>query len=164
MVTIGSGGNVSRVKPHMISPRVAEPVSVPDLESEPPQKFHLIALMRIERQLQAIARRIASSVRVVDEYSIVGAYLGDSDTSVEVQPEYDTMPELITAVLVTGPVSTTFTLQLGNRNWNLATTANGFCLISPIGILLTRNDRRILTSATAGNWTLELTGRADERF
>ena len=143
---------------------MAEPVTVPDIEMEPGQKFQLVALARIERALETIARKLVSQSKFVDEYSTVGGYTGISTANVEVQPQFDTMNELITSVLVTGPVSVAFTLQLGDRNWSLSTDARGLAVIAPVSLMLGRNDRRLLTSITAGNWTLELMGNADERY
>lgn len=147
-----------------IDPRMAEPVTVPDIEMEPGQKYHLVALARIERVLETIARKLVSQSKYVDEYQIVGGYSAISTATVEVMPQFDTMNELITSILVTGPVSTAFTLQVGDRNWGLTTDARGLAVIAPVVIMLGRNDRRILTSVTPGNWTLELMGSADERY
>ena len=61
-----------------IDPRMAEPVTVPDIEMEPGQKFQLVALARIERALETIARKLVSQSKFVDEYSTVGGYTGIS--------------------------------------------------------------------------------------
>lgn len=147
-----------------IDPRMVEPVSVPDIEMEPGQKSQLVALARIERALQIIARKLVSQSKYVDEYQIVGGYSAISTAIVEVQPQYDTLNELITSILVTGPASTAFTLQVGDRNWGLTTDTRGLAVIAPVAMMLGRNDRRLLTSLTPGNWTLELMGNADERY
>jgi len=144
--------------------RTAQPVSVPDMELQPSEKATLVALARIERALGTIARKLVSVSKAVDEYQIVGGYTGTSTATIEVQPQFDIINEQITSIFVTGPVSTAFTLQLGDRNWTLTTDTRGMAVIAPVGILLGRNDRRILTSATPGNWTLELMGNADERY
>lgn len=60
-------------------------------------------------------------------------------------------------------VAIPFTLQLGNRFWSLSLPPTGVLEFSA-DILLERNDLRRLTSATAGPWSLELTGEADVRY
>lgn len=147
-----------------IDPRSEPVVTVPDIEMEPGQKFMLVALARIERALEGIGRKLVSQSKLVDEYNTVGGYTGVSTANVEVQPQFDTISELITSILVTGPASTAFTLILGDRNLTLTTDTRGIASIGPIGMMLTRNDRRLLTSPTPGNWFLELMGNADERY
>lgn len=66
------------------------------------------------------------------------------------------------AQITATPLLATFTLQLGDRFWNLALPATGILEFSA-GIMLSRVDQRILTSSVAGPWSLELTGRADVR-
>lgn len=144
--------------------RKAPVVEVPYEEVEPSTKYLLTALARIHRALQGIARQAEDLTRPVDEYQIVGGYTGVGDSLVETQPQFDTMNERIESIIITGPVTTVFTLQLGDRNWSMSTDATGKVIIAPVAILLGRNDRRLLTSATAGNWTLELMGHADKRF
>ncbi len=166
-ITIGkfSGELMGKIQPGArIDPRMTPKVVTPDLEMEPGQKFMLIALAQIRRELQLVGRKLVSTYKRVDEYQIVGGYAGDSTAIVEVQPQFDTIAEMIESVLITGPVSTAFTVQLGDRNWTLTTNTTGLAVIAPVGIMLTRNDRRLLTGASAGNWTLELMGHADERY
>jgi hypothetical protein len=55
-----------------------------------------------------------------------------------------------------------FTLQLGDRYWNLALTNTGILEFST-KLLLSRTDKRLLTSIFPGAWTLELMGYADVR-
>jgi hypothetical protein len=57
-----------------------------------------------------------------------------------------------------------FNLQLGDRVWSLTLPASGILVMSDVNILLGRNDRRVLTSSLPGEWTLELTGFADNRY
>jgi len=83
--------------------------------------------------------------------------------AVEALPNYE-IPEMISSVLVTGPTLTPFNLNIGNRSWDLVTDNTGKAILSPIALLLTRNDRRLLSSPVSGNWTLELMGTADARF
>lgn len=56
-----------------------------------------------------------------------------------------------------------FQLQLGDRTWNLELNNSGLLVIAPIKLWLGRDDPRILTSNTPGEWTLELMGHADTR-
>jgi hypothetical protein len=56
---------------------------------------------------------------------------------------------------------TAFTLKLGKRVWNLNLPATGILVIAPVSFSLSRSDDRQLSSATSGDWSLELTGFAD---
>jgi hypothetical protein len=58
----------------------------------------------------------------------------------------------------------TFTLQLGDRQWSLTMPASGVLVIAPLSLMLSRADRRLVSSASPGNWTLELMGWGDERY
>lgn len=139
-------------------------VRVEDSEMTPVENYMVVAVSRIQKILQALSRQLQDFTKPVDEYSIVGGYSPSNESTIEVLPTYDTINERIESVFITGPVSTAFTLQLGDRNWSMTTDATGKVVIAPVAILMGRNERRILTSATAGNWTLELMGHADERF
>jgi hypothetical protein len=139
--------------------------SLPDTESIPPEKFVMIALARIHKNLSKMARQQDDSSRPVDEYQGNATYnAAQLETSLEVQPQFDVWAEMIHSVLVTGPASTAFQLQLGDRYFNVLTDVSGRFLLSNIAMMLSRNDRRLLTSSTAGSWTLELMGFADERY
>jgi hypothetical protein len=145
--------------------RNAETVEVPDSETMPPERFVMVALARIHKNISKLARTLDDVSRPVDEYQVNATYsVVEGVTTVEVLPQYDIYAEKITGVLVTGPASTAFTLQLGDRSFGLLTDAQGRMLLPQTGFMLSRNDRRILTSATGGNWTLELFGFADERY
>ena len=147
-----------------ISTRAVPKVQVPYQDIDPGTQYMLTALARIHRVMKGLAEQALDFTRPVDEYAIVGGYTGVGDSFVEVQPQFDTMSERIESVIVTGPVTTAFTLQLGDRNWTLSTDATGKVVLAPVSLQLGRNDRRLLTSATAGNWTLELMGHGDKRF
>lgn len=70
----------------------------------------------------------------------------------------------ITAVPVSnfGQSTPEFTLALGSHVWNnLALPASGILVVAPVAIPLSRSAPRQLTSATAGDWTLELMGYAE---
>jgi hypothetical protein len=136
----------------------------PDMDTTPPNVYTFNQLARIERNLGAIARKISDRTKPVDEYEVNAVYsAAESLTTVEVLPQFE-ISELITSVLVTGPPSTAFTLMLGDRQFGLLTDASGKLTLAPVGFLLDRSMRRVLTSATAGNWTLELMGHADARY
>jgi hypothetical protein len=149
---------------HSFPSRIAPTVKVADTEEPTPARFMQIALARIDRMLGAISRQIDDRTKPVDEYQVTSEYSGVSILTVEVLRQFDRISERITSVLVTGPPTTAFTLQLGDRFLNLTTDASGKVTIAPVSMLLGDNDRRILTSATAGNWTLELMGWADVRY
>jgi hypothetical protein len=143
-----------------IAPVLAK-VSGPDLP--PASKMTLVALNRLEKGIAALARTAQDVSHVVDEYSTESVTV-DNILTINVFPEYDKMAERIESVIVTGPPSTAFTLTLGDRTWYVLTNTTGLFHIPYAGLLLARNDVRQLVSATAGNWTLELTGYADERY
>ena len=148
-----------------ITPRAVSSPVVQNVELDPNTKYQLAAIARVEKMLARIARKISDVTRPVDEYSIVGVSAASAAVStVEVLPQYDGINELIESILVTGPVSTAFTLQLGDRELSLTTDTRGYAILAPVGMMLSRNDRRVLTSATSGAWTLELMGHADERY
>lgn len=64
--------------------------------------------------------------------------------------------------LIATPIPPTFTLLLGDRQWNLTLPSTGILAI-PCKLLLDRNSNRILQSTFPGNWGLELMGTADVR-
>jgi hypothetical protein len=67
------------------------------------------------------------------------------------------------ANVVATPNPVTFTLQLGDRVWNLVLPSTGILAIPVDSISLDRTDARILTPAVAGDWGLELVGWGDVR-
>lgn len=139
-------------------------VGTPDLEIDAASRYQLIALARVEKHLGGIARQLEDRTKPVDEYQVNAIYSAtELIASVEVLPQFE-ISEQIQSVLITGPVNTGCTLQLGDRSMSLATDATGKIVIAPVAFLLTRNDRRILTSQTPGSWTLELMGYADARY
>jgi hypothetical protein len=75
-----------------------------------------------------------------------------------------TAGSVYTAQLTATPVAYTFTLQLGDRVWpNLTLPGTGLLEFSAGGLRLKRNHLRILTPAYAGQYSLELIGKADVR-
>jgi hypothetical protein len=61
------------------------------------------------------------------------------------------------------PLSPPFTLQLGDRVWNLVLPSSGIMVIGCDPMTLERNDPRILSSSIAGPWGLEIIGFGDVR-
>lgn len=54
-----------------------------------------------------------------------------------------------------------YTLNLGQRTWNLGLPPSGIQVISPVKMSINESSKRILTSSVAGNWTVELMGITD---
>jgi hypothetical protein len=121
------------------------------------------ALAAIERNLGAVARRLASRDRLFDEYQPQAFYANDVDSvsTLPVNPEFHY--EVVQCIIVTGPVTgnVPFTLTLGARVWNLQLPATGILVMAPVLFRLKESDTRTLTSATPGDWSLELSGYAD---
>jgi hypothetical protein len=136
-------------------------VQAPDID-EAPNQYIVKGLLKLHEQMQNLARMADDRSREVDEYR-VQTLTPDSELTVSVQPQYDLMPERIESIIVTGPAGAV-TLQLGDRTWALTIPATGILVIAPVSLILGRNDYRILTSATPGDFSLELMGWADERY
>jgi hypothetical protein len=146
---------------HRIFARQVPTVEAPDIDQAPNQ-YIVKGLLKMHEQLQHLARIIDDRSRPVDEYR-VQTLVADSELQVTVQPQYDFMAERVESVVITGPTGAV-TLQLGDRFWSLTIPATGIIVISPVSFLLSRNDYRVLTSATPGDYSLELMGWADERY
>lgn len=124
------------------------------------QRDHLSNMLTsLISALGDIASIAADKTHRVDEVSTQS--LNASVTQIQWQAEWDIYDEIITSVLVTGPVTSSFTLQLGSRFWNLSTDATGKVLIAPVQIRMKRTSFRQLTAGTPGAWTVELMGYAD---
>lgn len=133
-----------------------------DVEQEP-MKFVALALVHLRNQLAKITRIVIDQSKRVDEYQVQVLTAEINNNSLSVMPIFE-VGEIIESIVVTGPAAGTFTLQLGDRTWNLVMPATQFLMLgAPLGLMLGRNDPRTLTSATAGEWTLELMGHADTR-
>ena len=155
--------------PHFPRPRiqnggkvpVREPIlpGVPDIE-QAPMKYIALALVHLRNELAKLPVMLEDNSHPVDEYQ-PQELIADATSNITLNPQWE-VPEIIRAVLITGPAGAV-TLQLGDRTWNLTIPAAGFILISPLWLLLSRSDNRILTAASAGNYTLELMGHADTR-
>lgn len=148
-------------KPQVPIAPVPAKVAGPDLPVA--ARMVLVAINRLEKGIAALARTAQDISHVVDEYG-TESVTADNITTLTVFPEYDKMAERIESVIVTGPPSTAFTLTLGDRTWFVLTNTTGLFHVPYAGILLARNDVRQLASAVPGNWSLELTGYADERY
>jgi len=149
--------------PDVIIPIAPVDAKVTAGESPTPRTVIKTAFERLEKAINGLSRTVRDTSNTVDEYS-TESVTADGILTLTVYPEYDKMAERIESVIVTGPPSSAFTLNLGDRSWDVLTNVNGLFHIPYAGILLARNDTRVLTSAVAGNWTLELTGFADERY
>lgn len=119
-------------------------------------------LLNLTARISDLVEFYSEQTRRVDEYNVGTPGAPISTTTVSLFPEYDLLPEIIGSILVIGPAATTFTLQLGKRVWTtLVTDARGVWQLTSLQMELQRSDARVLTSATAGNWSLELMGTAD---
>lgn len=123
------------------------------------------AVIRLERSISDATSLIEDNSHRVDEFQNLSS-VAESVTSVQTTPDYDMYDAIIEAVVVTGPTTgnVPFTLQLGKRIWSLQLPATGILVLSPLKMSLGRDDQRLLTSATAGPWALELMGYADIRY
>jgi hypothetical protein len=146
----------------VIHTRQPEQPITPDTEIES-TRYMLAALTKVHEQLDNLARLTENRSHVVDEYQ-PETLATDTETQISVIPTYEYMNEKIESVIVTGPPSATVTLQLGDRFWSLVIPASGILVIGYIGILLGRNDPRVLTASVAGDYGLELCGVADRRY
>lgn len=128
-----------------------------------PEAYIRDALEAVLREMRGVSRLVEDKSRRVDEYR-PQTLAAETTSSVTGLPQFERMPELITSILIVGPATTAFTMQLGKRVWPLTTNASGFVLIAPVAILLDYDSPRQLTSATAGEWAFELMGEADARY
>lgn len=135
------------------------PVGVPNIEQEP-MRYIALALVHLRNAFTKVPKMLEDASRPVDEYR-VQTLLADSESNIRLLPQYE-CAELIRSVLITGPTGNV-TLQLGSRIWNLTIPASGFILISPLWLQIGRDEDRILTASTPGDYSLELMGHADER-
>jgi hypothetical protein len=136
-------------------------IQAPDIDQAPNQ-YIVKGLFKLHDQMQHMARIIDDRSRPVDEYR-TQTLVADTELTFSIQPQYDQINERIESVIVTGPAGAV-TLQLGDRFWSLVIPATGVIVIAPVSFLLSRNDYRTLTSATPGDYGLELMGWADGRY
>lgn len=147
--------------PEEIRTRQPQPVEVPTIE-QVPDRYIALGLIHLRNQMANLAKMAEDNSRPVDEYNSQ-TLAPESETTLTLQPAWE-VTEVIRSILVTGPgVGGNFTLQLGDRTWALFLPNTGYILLSPLSLILGRNDVRQLTSNTAGQWTLELMGHCDDR-
>lgn len=116
--------------------------------------FHTLndAVSVMARELILLRGAITDMSRPVDEeMSGVGS-------PVQVKPDFDTVDEMITSILVTTPVAA-FGVQLtiGNRTLQLP---SGVVTLAPLSMLVSRTDQRILSWNGGGTGSVELMGYA----
>lgn len=159
--------------PH--SPRAKEPgmpihlrhpdtIDTKDIE-QAPLKYNALALIHLRNEIERLANLIVDRSRPVDEYNVqtlVAEALPQGNQLI-LQPQFET-GEIIESIVITGPAAGTATLQLGDRAWPIVIPASQILFIgAPLVLGLSRNDNRILTATTSGEWSLELMGYADTR-
>lgn len=157
-----SGMTVRARIPEQILSRNPDSVEVADTPTVH-LKYIALSLLKMKEQISQLAKMAEDNSRPVDEY-LSQTLVPDSVTQLTIPPQWE-VGELIQSVVITGPTATPqFTLQLGDRTWNLTLPASGILVIAPIRLLLGRSDNRVLTSPTAGQWTVELMGICDDRY
>lgn len=144
-----------------ITVRQVEKPAVPLIEHEP-NKYIALALVHLRNAVARLPVMLEDNSRPVDSYRPQTIQGESFATGISVPAQWETN-EVIRAILVTGPASTAFTLQLGDRVWTLQTNAQNFMLMSPMWLILDRSDPRNLIPSAAGDWALELMGHADAR-
>lgn len=117
-----------------------------DAETEPPEYFTEYALARMLRTIDRIGVWLADQTRYVEEYNTSAEETAPNETFISVVADYEPASEMITEVLVTGPVNQAFTLTLGDRLLSLSTDATGKCLLSPTSFKLGPTAKRTVTS------------------
>lgn len=137
-------------------------ISAKDIEHEP-MKYTALALIHLRDQIGRIAQMAVDHSQPVDEYQVQELQSQTINENIlEVMPQYET-PEIIEGIIFTGPGASPFNVQLGDRYWTLVMPNNQFLYMGPLVLCLSRNDRRVLTGGSAGQWSMELMGHADKR-
>lgn len=126
-----------------------------------PLKYIALALVHLKESFARVPVMLEDNSRPVDVYEPQIFVNSTQTQQVTLQPQWET-GERIKFIVITGPPNAV-TLQLGDRFWPLTIPASGFISIGPMALLLSRQDQRILWSATAGAYSLELMGNADSR-
>lgn len=159
-----SDGLVHRKLPPDATIHTRQPVEPTTTDQETESAgYDTLGAAALAEQLANLARSIENRSDIVDEYNSAAITGAGSSAVVEVFPTYEYMPEKIESILITGPAGPV-QLQLGDRIWQLVIPAAGFLLIGYCGVVIGRSDRRVLTPASGGVYTLELMGIADRRF
>lgn len=134
-------------------------IHFPNKEIEVPAHYLEWVNSRMARHLAVLAKAEEDRSRIVEEYAGESTETATGETELTVVPNYQGA-ERITSILVTGPATTAFTLQLGGRYLTLSTDATGKCLLAPVSFFMSMTDQRTLTSVTSGSWFLQLSGYA----
>lgn len=139
---------------------------VPDEEKQPPPHFLEWAQARLLRHADRLVAFLNDYTRIVEEYAGESTESASGETTLSVIADYSPASELITEVLVIGPPSTSFTLQLGSRYIPGVTDAEGKYLLTPVIFKLKPDDQRILTagSSTGQTETAESNPAAGQPF
>lgn len=139
------------------------PIRSGDEEQTTPE-FLAAGLLQLREALDEIARQAENHSNPVDEYNTCPITGAASESTLTLQPTYEYMPEKIISILIVGPPASSITVTLGDRAWPLIIPPSGTLSIGPVALILGRSDTRSLTSATPGNYFMELMGFADKRF
>lgn len=141
--------------------RIAPKVEVPDVEQKP-ATYIVVGMLKLAEEFSKLARMADNRSKAVDEFR-PQTLAADSELTLEIQADFESITEKIESILVVGPPGT-ITLQLGQRFWPLTIPATGVLVIAPVAILLSNSDRRQIIAQTPGDYALELMGVADERY
>lgn len=136
------------------------PIHRTNAEIEASPRYIFEKLEELNRYMGILAAAETNRAAMVEEFAGESSESPTGETTLSIVPDYEPAAECITEVLVTGPVTTAFTLQLGNRYMTLSTDATGKCLLSPVQIILKPTSNRILTSVTSGDWFFHMSGYA----
>lgn len=139
------------------------PIAAADEQQFSPE-FIARGMLEMREALREVARQTENRGNPVDEYNTCPISGAASESTLVLQPTYEYMNEKIISVLVVGPPSAAVTITLGDRVWPVVIPVTGILPIGPVAVILGRSDTRSLTSATPGNYFLELMGWADRRF
>lgn len=142
------------------------PTRTRDATPEMTPEYLYEVFTRMAASMSDFTSLIEDTSHRIDEFSNQGTVV-ENVTTIQTFPDYDAFPIIVTSVLVTGPsnaAGTAFTLQLGKRNWQLVLPVTGIIPIAPVYFSMNPQDPRVLTSATAGNWAMEIMGHADIRY
>jgi hypothetical protein len=141
---------MGKIAPGAILPtRNAFDPIVPDTEADVtslPEHYLEYVMTRATRNLDRIAQWYGNQARLVEEFAGESAETATGESVLTAIPDYEPSNERITSVLVTGPPSTPFVLELGSRYMSLATDATGKCLLAPVAFTLTPQSKRLLTA------------------
>lgn len=144
-----------------INTRQVQGIVAEDAERPTAGEYMAKALIQMQRHLGDLVKRQIDETKVFDEYQSAGL-VPISTSSLIILPTYE-YTERVESIIIVGPAGVV-TLQLGDRLWSLTIPAAGFLVMAPVAIYLGRDDTRQLTAATPGAFSLELMGRADQRW